>query len=224
MALHSATPREDKTWASVHSPTSALLSLFLFTNVGEDDSPTFLLRGSHMDVAAELGGAGYEGLEWSSIESLLPAVAFEREIVPATGAAGDVYLCHPSWCTGRRGLTVAGPHGSSPNRASGCRGRTPSSIRHQPSLWSRRSCAASAGPGEDRDGGTSDYLAVNRANWDSLWSQLRSSPPPLASTSTSSRASSTKQSRRWGPVGSTWCTPGPARCAGWQTFGGGLRW
>jgi hypothetical protein len=115
----SATLREDKTWASVHSPTRALLSLFLFTDVGEDDSPTFLLRGSHMDVTAVLGGAGDEGLEWSSLDSLLPAAAFEREIVPATGTAGDVYLCHPflvhraSW-----------PH----------RGRSPRIIA-QPSVW-----------------------------------------------------------------------------------------
>ena len=115
----SGTPRGDKTWASVHSPTRALLSLFLFTDVGEDDSPTLLLRGSHLDVAAVLGGAGDEGLEWYSLESLLPPAAFEREIVPATGAAGHVYLCHPflvhraSW-----------PH----------RGRT-ARIIAQPSVW-----------------------------------------------------------------------------------------
>ncbi len=115
----SGTPRGDKLLSSVHSPTRALLSLFLFTDVGHDDSPTLLLRGSHMDVAAVLGGAGDEGLEWSSLESLLPAAAFEREVVPATGAAGDVYLCHPflvhraSW-----------PH----------RGRSPRIIA-QPSVW-----------------------------------------------------------------------------------------
>ena len=36
------TPREPNV-VSVHSPTRALLSLFLFTDVGEDDSPTLLL-------------------------------------------------------------------------------------------------------------------------------------------------------------------------------------
>ena len=115
----SGTPHGDKTWSSVHSPTRALLSLFLFTNVGDGDSPTLLLRGSHMDVAAVLGAAGDEGLEWSSLDSLLPGAAFEREMVAATGAAGDVYLCHPflvhraSW-----------PH----------RGRSPRIIA-QPSVW-----------------------------------------------------------------------------------------
>lgn len=115
----SGAPRGDKTWGSVHSPTRALLSLFLFTDVGEDDSPTFLLRGSHLDVASLLGGAGDAGLEWGSLESLLGPAAFEREIVAATGAAGDVYLCHPflvhraSW-----------PH----------RGRT-ARIIAQPSVW-----------------------------------------------------------------------------------------
>lgn len=83
-------------WASVHSPTRALLSPFLFTDVGDDNSPTLLLRGSHMDVAAVLGGAGDEGLEWTALESFLPAAAFEREIVAAAGAAGGVYLCHHS--------------------------------------------------------------------------------------------------------------------------------
>lgn len=72
-----------------------------------------------MKVASVLGRAGDDGLEWSSLDSLLPADAFERGIVPATGAAGDVYLCHPflvhraSW-----------PH----------RGRTPRIIA-QPSVW-----------------------------------------------------------------------------------------
>jgi hypothetical protein len=115
----SGSPRGDKTWSSVQSPTRALLSLFLFSDVGEDDAPTLLLRGSHLDVAALLGPAGEEGLEWSSLESRLPSAAFEREVVAATGAAGDVYLCHPflvhraSW-----------PH----------RGRSPR-LMAQPSVW-----------------------------------------------------------------------------------------
>lgn len=117
--FESGTPRGDKIWSSVHSPTSALLSLFLFSDVSEDDAPTLLLRGSHIEVAALLGAAGEDGLEWSSLDSLLPAATFEREVVPATGGAGDVYLCHPfllhraSW-----------PH----------RGRTPRVIA-QPGVW-----------------------------------------------------------------------------------------
>ena len=115
----SGTPRGDKTWSSVHSPTRALLVLFLFTDVGADDAPTLLLRGSHLDVAALLGPAGEEGVEWSSLDGLLPPTTFEREIVTATGDAGEVYLCHPflvhraSW----------------PHRGSGPR------MLAQPSIW-----------------------------------------------------------------------------------------
>ena len=117
--FESGTPRGDKTWSSVHSPTRALLALFLFTDVGDEDAPTLVLRGSHLDVAALLGRAGEAGLEWSALEHHLPASTFEREVVRATGEAGDVYLCHPflvhraSW-----------PH----------RGRTPR-VMAQPSIW-----------------------------------------------------------------------------------------
>lgn len=120
--FESGTAKGDGTkWSSVQSPTVALLALFLFTGVGEDDAPTLALRGSHVDVAAVLDGAGEDGLEWSSLEPHVhvPASTFEREVVAITGEAGDVYLCHPflvhraSW-----------PH----------RGETPP-IMAQPSIW-----------------------------------------------------------------------------------------
>jgi len=102
-------PKGDRYWSSIHSPTRALLALFLFTDVSEDDAPTYLLAGSHLDVAAWPGPAGEEGREWSSLDPHLPASTFQRETALATGAAGDVYLCHPflvhraSWP--HRGLT-----------------------------------------------------------------------------------------------------------------------
>ncbi len=105
--------------SSVHSPTQALLALFLFTNVGEHDAPTLALRGSHLDIAAVLGRAGDAGPEWSELEPHVPASMFERDVVAVTGQAGDVYLCHPflvhraSW-----------PH----------RGRSPRIVA-QPSIW-----------------------------------------------------------------------------------------
>lgn len=110
---------EGTKWSSVRSPTQALLALFLLTDVGEEDAPTLVLRGSHLDVAARLGRAGEEGLEWSSVEPHLPPATFERELVSVRGAAGDVFLCHPflvhraSW-----------PH----------RGRAPR-VMAQPSVW-----------------------------------------------------------------------------------------
>ena len=205
----SGMPRGDKTWASVHSPTRALLSLFLFTDVGEDDSPTLLLRGSHVDVASLLGGAGDEGLEWCSLESLLPPAAFERETVPATGVAGDVYLCHPflvhraSW-----------PH----------RGQT-ARIIAQPSVWLKEPYAlvdplaafpveqailrAPRPPVDHKDGGMSDYVAVNRANWDSRVPHhvaayglelFRDDPEHLSAWCGSTRRGCAVSG------GSTWCT------------------
>ena len=117
--FESGTPRGGGKWSSVHSPTQALLALFLFTDVTEDDAPTLALRGSHLDVAALLGRAGDAGLEWSNIEPHLPASTFERPIARVTGQAGDVFLCHPflvhraSW-----------PH----------RGRAPR-VMAQPSIW-----------------------------------------------------------------------------------------
>jgi Phytanoyl-CoA dioxygenase (PhyH) len=83
------------TWSSVHSPTRALLALFLFTDVGAQDAPTLVLRGSHLDVAARLGRAGDDGLVWSSVEPHLPASTFKRDVVSVQGMAGDVFLCHP---------------------------------------------------------------------------------------------------------------------------------
>ncbi len=107
------------TWSSVHSPSRALLALFLFTDLGAQDAPTFVLRGSHLDVAARLGRAGDDGLEWSSVEPHLPPSTFERDVVAVQGMAGDVFVCHPflvhraSW-----------PH----------RGRLPR-VMAQPSVW-----------------------------------------------------------------------------------------
>ncbi|MFF3109166.1 phytanoyl-CoA dioxygenase family protein [Kitasatospora sp. NPDC057904] len=73
----------------------ALLMLFLFSDVGPDDAPTRIRIGSHLDVPPLLTAAGEEGREWFSLcGEAVPASAGRQE-VEATGAAGDVYLCHP---------------------------------------------------------------------------------------------------------------------------------
>ncbi|HEY8431057.1 MAG TPA: phytanoyl-CoA dioxygenase family protein [Sandaracinaceae bacterium] len=79
---------------NVSSKGRALLMLFLFSDVGEDDAPTRIRAGSHLAIARALAPSGEEGL---TLRELLPA--FEKtEGCPeqlATGEAGDVYLCHP---------------------------------------------------------------------------------------------------------------------------------
>src|SRR5437773_3139901 len=41
---------EGKYWVNVHSRYRGLLALFLFTDVGDDDAPTELIVGSHLDI------------------------------------------------------------------------------------------------------------------------------------------------------------------------------
>src|SRR5690606_24328961 len=73
----------------------ALLMLFLFSDVGEDDAPTRIRVGSHRLIAERLGAAGEQGLTLRELaEDGLAASATLPEAL-ATGAAGTVYLCHP---------------------------------------------------------------------------------------------------------------------------------
>ncbi|HYH96407.1 phytanoyl-CoA dioxygenase [Hyalangium sp.] len=81
--------------ASVVSKGRALLMLFLFSDVGEEDAPTRLRVGSHLDIARRLAPAGEEGL---SLRELAANGFAETARLPqalATGEAGTVYLCHP---------------------------------------------------------------------------------------------------------------------------------
>ena len=84
------------TWrVNVQSQGRALLVLFLFSNVGSDDSPTRLRSGSHLAIARRLAGAGDEGL---SIADLVANGFDQTDGLPevfATGEPGTVYLCHP---------------------------------------------------------------------------------------------------------------------------------
>lgn len=79
---------------NVHSKGRALLMLFLFSDVSENDAPTAIRVGSHMDVAKVLAPEGEKGLSFMELAEKLPGLP-EREEVSATGQAGTVYLCHP---------------------------------------------------------------------------------------------------------------------------------
>ncbi|RMI39147.1 phytanoyl-CoA dioxygenase family protein [Streptomyces triticirhizae] len=92
---------KDSTEARINlrSRGRALLLLFLFTDVGEEDAPTRIKVGSHRDVPPFLADAGEEGREFFELCGAMDAAgrldAPDRSVALATGRAGDVYLCHP---------------------------------------------------------------------------------------------------------------------------------
>ncbi|MDL4820021.1 phytanoyl-CoA dioxygenase family protein [Actinomadura opuntiae] len=73
----------------------ALLMLFLFSDVGDDDAPTRIRVGSHLDVPPILEPAGDAGLGFMEIAGKAVPASEHRPVALATGRAGDVYLCHP---------------------------------------------------------------------------------------------------------------------------------
>ena len=79
---------------NIHSKGRALLMLFLFSDVAENDAPTRIRAGSHLDVAKLLAPAGDSGLSFMELARKLDATKDRKEIA-ATGRAGTVYLCHP---------------------------------------------------------------------------------------------------------------------------------
>jgi hypothetical protein len=79
---------------NVSSKGRALLMLFLFSDVGEDNAPTRIRAGSHLDVARMLALHGAAGLALHDLVELFPQTKGRPEMT-ATGDAGTVYLCHP---------------------------------------------------------------------------------------------------------------------------------
>ncbi len=80
---------------NVASKGRALLMLFLFSDVGEDDAPTKIRIGSHADIARRLAPHGEEGLTLGELASTGFAESAHRPEALALGPAGTVYLCHP---------------------------------------------------------------------------------------------------------------------------------
>jgi hypothetical protein len=81
--------------ANVTSRGRALVMLFLLSDVGPDDAPTLLRKGSHAVIARELLPFGEEGATLRQLSANGYASSAVCEVAPATGAAGTVYLCHP---------------------------------------------------------------------------------------------------------------------------------
>lgn len=88
---------EGASWyhTNVFSRGRALLLLFLFTDTGEDDAPTRVRVGSHLDVPPLLEPAGEEGVNGLEFGPVADAATRHRPQALVTGEAGDVYLCHP---------------------------------------------------------------------------------------------------------------------------------
>ncbi|TFV39150.1 phytanoyl-CoA dioxygenase [Bradyrhizobium frederickii] len=76
---------------NVASRGRALLLLFLFSDVGDDDAPTRIRVGSHLPMARYLAPAGDAG----RAHMMLERMGADCPVAVATGAAGTVYLCHP---------------------------------------------------------------------------------------------------------------------------------
>lgn len=81
--------------ANVKSSGRALLMLFLFSDVGPDDAPTRIRKGSHAAIARTLLPYGEAGATLRQLSADGYASTADCEIELATGAAGTVYLCHP---------------------------------------------------------------------------------------------------------------------------------
>ena len=81
--------------ANVKSSGRALLMLFLFSDVGPDDAPTRIRKGSHATIARELLPYGEAGATLRQLSANGYASTEDCEVELATGAAGTVYLCHP---------------------------------------------------------------------------------------------------------------------------------
>ncbi|WP_224243529.1 phytanoyl-CoA dioxygenase family protein [Hyalangium gracile] len=79
---------------NVSSKGRALLMLFLFSDVGQDDAPTRIRVGSHLDIARLLEPEGDSGLTFMEVAGRLDSTV-ERPVAFASGEAGTVYLCHP---------------------------------------------------------------------------------------------------------------------------------
>lgn len=81
--------------ANVSSRGRALLMLFLFSDVEQNDAPTRLRVGSHLDIARQLAPAGDAGLTLRELAADGFAASAHRPEALAVGEAGTVYLCHP---------------------------------------------------------------------------------------------------------------------------------
>lgn len=80
---------------NVTSRGRALLMLFLFSDVSDEDAPTRIRIGSHLEVARYLAPADEAGKSLRDMLADRPDWFDTGREALATGPAGTVYLCHP---------------------------------------------------------------------------------------------------------------------------------
>lgn len=80
---------------NIRSRGRALLMLFLFSDIGENDAPTRIRLGSHLVSARLLAPSGDDGMSMLEISKAAHEATAGLPEVSATGPAGTVYLCHP---------------------------------------------------------------------------------------------------------------------------------
>jgi hypothetical protein len=95
MSFGEANPDFMEWRANVKSSGRALLMLFLLSDVGPDDAPTKIRKGSHATIARELLPCGDAGATLRQLSASSYASTEDCAVELATGAAGTVYLCHP---------------------------------------------------------------------------------------------------------------------------------
>lgn len=81
-------------WVDHRSRGRALLLLMLFTDVTENDAPTRIRVGSHVDIARAVRRFGDVGASFVDVTDAAGAGEGRPERL-ATGHAGDIYVCHP---------------------------------------------------------------------------------------------------------------------------------
>lgn len=79
---------------NIKSKGRGLLILAFYSDVGEEDAPTVIYKGSHLEVARLLSKEGEAGLSFLELAAQLNGLP-QRKALYATGKAGTVYLCHP---------------------------------------------------------------------------------------------------------------------------------
>jgi hypothetical protein len=87
--------RDGHQQVNVNSRARGLLVLYLLSDVDDASAPTRIRPGSHLDAARVLAPAGDDGLDWLEAATAAAEASAGRHTVLATGAAGDVFICHP---------------------------------------------------------------------------------------------------------------------------------
>ena len=130
-------------WANVRSRGRGLLALFLFTDVSDDDAPTELIVGSHLDVPRVLAPFGERGVFYGDVVPHLARFTFERPRARATGRAATSSSATRFSFIAQRGRIAAADRAWWLSR--GWRSRSHSRCASVPACIpsSTRSCAAS---------------------------------------------------------------------------------